>query len=114
MTNPIRSDTAVARASRAAKRARERVRGMSEGAKLPSESAREGVAERGTRLSQVVSVTPPRTYGIGPGGCDGTECPAVAEPFHLSFFEERIPPFTAGVNPTIPYSHVLLLIRIFM
>jgi len=32
----------------------------------------------------------------------------------LSFFEERIPPFTAGVNPTIPYSHVLLLIRIFM
>ena len=33
---------------------------------------------------------------------------------YLSFFEERIPPFTAGVNPTIPHSHVLLLIWIFM
>ena len=47
------STTAVARASRGRRRrTRERVRGMSEGAKRPSESAGEGVAVTGARLSQ--------------------------------------------------------------
>ena len=60
----------VARASRGRRRrARERVRGMSEGAKRPSESAGEGVAVTGVRVSQIVSViqsVPP--YRIGPRG----------------------------------------------
>jgi hypothetical protein len=59
-----RDDDPVARASRAAERARERVRGMSEVAKPPSESAGEGVASlvSGCR-SGVVSITnPPTAY----------------------------------------------------
>ena len=104
------STTAVARASRGRRRrTRERVRGMSEGAKRPSESAGEGVAVTGARLSQrrlshtitthvrerigsggrgevvsgcraVVSVTrSPTTYRIGPGGCGYKLCPEATQ-----------------------------------
>ena len=64
--------TAVARASWAAKRARERVRGMSEGAQRPSESAGEGVAVIGARWSRSRLCWPVHTSvceRIGPGGC---------------------------------------------
>ena len=74
------TSSAVARASRAAKRARERVRGMSEGAKRPSESAGEGVAVTGARVScgrLGHTVTVHVRERIGPGGCGGNWCPGV-------------------------------------
>jgi len=49
----------VARASRVAQRARERVRGMSEGAERPSESAGEGVAQLAPGYRVVVSIIQP-------------------------------------------------------
>ncbi len=61
----------MARASRAAKRARERVRGMSEGATRPSESAGEGVAVTGARQSLGrldYTTTIHVRERIGPGG----------------------------------------------
>jgi len=101
------TSSAVARASRAAKRARERVRGMSESPQATRESAGEGVAVTGARVScgriharstdlyerigpevavsrvrvsQIISVTQSSaTYRIGPGGCGGNWCPAVAD-----------------------------------
>ena len=62
----------MARASRGRRRrTRERVRGMSEGAKRPSESAGEGVAETRVRLSRGRLVYPTTIINerIGWGGC---------------------------------------------
>ena len=76
------------------RRARERVRGMSEGAKRPSESAGEGVAVTGARQSHgrlghttIIHVR----ERIGWGGCGGNWCPAIAESScPCSHFHERI------------------------
>jgi len=72
----------VARASRGRRRrARERVRGMSEGAKRPSESAGEGVAVTGVRVSRgrIHARSTDLYERIGWGGCGGNWCPGVAD-----------------------------------
>ena len=83
----------VARASRGRRRrARERVRGMSEGAKRPSESAGEGVAVTGVRVSRgrIHARSTDLYERIGWGGCGGNWCPGVARSSRSQPHEYRI------------------------
>ena len=91
------TSSAVARASRAAKRARERVRGMSESPQATSESAGEGVAQVVSGCHRVVIVTDvPSTYASESAReCGYKFCPGVAGRLgHTTtiYVQERIGP----------------------
>ena len=91
---PCGSDESVsrggARLAGRRRRACERVRGMSESPQATSESAGEGVAVSGARVSQVVSIIlPQHTYRIGWGGCGGNWCLATVESYCLQSYRMR-------------------------